>query len=262
MRKLFQIIGILLLAVSLTYGVKAEASDSEIRLSSGRDPNEPSQKFLNLVYAEAFKRLGLVYKYEQVPWKRSSMFSDSGEVDGEVTRTYSYGDKHPNVIRVEESHYTSGFIALATNPLIQLNGWKSLENTGYFVEYVRGSKGQETNLPKYVKPHNLSAITSINQGVNRLILGRTDVFVGTESGLSTILRSGIVEKSDIQIVGIMHKYTAHAFLHKKHKDLEPKLSSVLKKMKKEGLFNKYRKVTGYTTLFNPDGSIKQIPIRN
>ncbi|MCP4374096.1 MAG: amino acid ABC transporter substrate-binding protein, partial [Deltaproteobacteria bacterium] len=170
--------------------------------------------------------------------------------------------KHPNVIRVEESHYTSGFIALATNPLIQLNGWKSLENTGYLVEYVRGSKISETNLPKYVKPHNLSAITSINQGVKRLILGRTDVFIDAESGLSSILRSDNVEKSGIQIVGVLHKHTAHAFLHKKHKDLEPKLSSVLKKMKKEGLLNKYRKVTGYTSLFNPDGSIKQIPIRN
>jgi hypothetical protein len=47
----------------------------------------------------------------------------------------------------------------------------------------------------------------------------------------------------------MESFTAHAFLHKKHKELVPKLSKSLKEMKQEGLFGKYRKTAKLLTYF-------------
>jgi len=45
---------------------------------------------------------------------------------------------------------------------------------------------------------------------------------------------------ELRIAGVMEKFTGHVYLNKKHKELAPKLSNVLKDMKKEGMFEKYR----------------------
>lgn len=47
----------------------------------------------------------------------------------------------------------------------------------------------------------------------------------------------------MRVVGIMAKFTGHALLHKKHRELVPKLSDVLVDMKKEGLLEEYRNIS-------------------
>ncbi|MCP4217623.1 MAG: hypothetical protein GY765_23475 [bacterium] len=60
----------------------------------------------------------------------------------------------------------------------------------------------------------------------------------------------------------MQRFTGHAYLHRKNRDLVRPLEEVLKKMKAEGLFAQYRERSGYETLFAEDGSIKQIGKQN
>ncbi len=225
------------------------AAENQIVLVTQKPQDSPAGKFLNLVYTEAFKRLGMVFVYKTYPAKRCSVMSDSGKVDGEVSRIYSYNEVHPNVIRVEEPHWSSGFIAVAVAPSIHLDGWESLKKTDYTVNYRLGIKGCEQNLPKVVKPERLGIVYDISQGYKRVLLGRTDIFIGSEMDVVSLLESDEFMNSKLKIVGVMEKFTGHAFLHKKHKELVPKLSKVLKEMKKEELFEKYRNTTKLKTYF-------------
>ncbi len=241
-----------------TTTIVAADLQQEMVMSSGRSVDDPAQKFLTLVYTEAFKRIGFRFKYMHAPWKRSSQMSDNGEVDGELARIYSYGNRHPNMVRVEESHYTSGFIALATDPTIHLEGWSSLKDTGYIVDYVHGVKGSEVNLPQFLPPDNLTALARMTQGIGRLMRGRSDIFVHSETGLSPVLRTPKIINSNIRIAGELEKFSGHAYLHKKHKKLAPQLAKAMKMMKEEGLFEEYRDATEFWTFFNDDGTIKPI----
>lgn len=225
------------------------AAENQITLGTQKFKDTPAGKFLNQVYTEAFKRLGIIFVYETFPAKRSSYESDLGKVDGELSRIYSYNEVHPNVIRVEEPHWTSGFIAVAVAPSIRLDGWKSLEKTDYTVNYMRGIKGCEINLPKVVRQEKLEMVARIYHGFNKVLLGRIDIFIGSEMDIVSLLHSDEFRNSGLRIVGVMEKFTGHAFLHKKHKELVPKLSNILKEMKKEGLFEKYRNTAKLKTYF-------------
>jgi hypothetical protein len=206
-------------------------------------------KYLHMIYAEAFKRLGLAFEEVELPAARASIESDAGRVDGELTRTYIYQSSHPDVIRIEEPHWTSGFIALSINPKIKLDGWESLKNTDYSVIYTRGIQVCETNLPKFVKPEKLSNVTLAINGLQMVTIGRADLFIDAENNIMYLLDSDELKNSGLTVVGVMEKFTGHAYLHVKHKELALKLALVLKEMRKEGLFEKYQKAANLKLYF-------------
>ena len=237
---------------------ESDQANRHILMVTVRAKDSSGGMFLNMVYTEAFKRLGRTFEYQQYPPIRCIVLSDAGEVDGEITRADRYGESHPNVIRVEEPHYTSGFLALSMDESLSLNGWESLGNTKYLVNYRRGVKGAEPHILNVVKPENIEIVNTIPSGLRKLITGRCDVYVESESELIPFLTSDAFRHSGIRIAGVMQQYTAHAFLHKKNRELVPQLTKVLKAMKAEGLFEQYRERSGFGTLFEEDGSVKQI----
>ncbi len=226
------------------------AAEKKISLGSHKSKDSPAGKFLDLVYTEAFKRLGITFVYETFPAKRSSFMSDTGQVDGELSRIYSYNEVHPKLIRVEEPHWTSGFIAAATDTSIHLDGWGSLKNTDYKVVYMTGIKGCEINLPKVVKPENLQNVIHTSLGYRMILKNRADIHIGSEMDMLSVLASDEFSASELKIVGVLEKFTGHAFLHEIHQELVPKLSAVLKEMKKEGLLEQYRNASKLMTYLN------------
>jgi hypothetical protein len=234
-------IHLLLLPVLTVNPFGAVAAENQITLVTLKSSESPEGIFLNLVYTEAFKRLGITFHYQQSPSKRASFLSDSGEVDGELSRIYSYNETHPNLIRVEEPHWHSGFLAVAKDPAIQLNGWQSLSNTPYKVTCKRGVHGCELNLPKVVRPENLERVETTSQGFKKLLAGWTDLFVASGIDILCLLESDEFKDSGLRVAGVMEEFSSHAFLHKKHQELAIQLSTVLADMKKEGLFEDYWK---------------------
>lgn len=235
---------LLLFWLSLNSVVASEgilAAENEISLGTQKPLDSPSGTFLNLVYTEAFKRLGITFKYQHYPARRSTLLSDSGALDGELSRIHNYSERHPNLIRVEEPHWTSGFIAIGIDPSIHLDGWDSLRNQDFKVLYMAGIKGCEVNLPKVVPPKNLDVVMQNAHAYRMLLKGRADLYIGAEMDLMGDLESAEFRSEPLKIVGVMEKFTGHAFLHQKHQALVPKLSAILKEMKKEGLLETYRK---------------------
>ncbi len=232
--------------------IDARSAKKVITLVTPKPISHPSGEYLHLIYSEAFSRMGIQFVYKQLPAARASVLSDSGVVDGELSRVYSYNDVHPNLIRVEEPHWTSEFIAIANDPTIQLTGWKSLLDTDYKVNYRLGIKGCEENLPKVVSPDRLEGVNSPASGLRKVLAGRADIFIGTTMDVLPVLNAEEFKNSELREVGIMEQFTAHAFLHKKHKDLVPKLSETLRQLKREGIFEQFKETVNLHEYLNDD----------
>lgn len=134
------------------------------------------------------------------------------------------------------------FSAFATDPTIKLNGWKSLKNNSYNVEHRRGVKKTTEELPKFVSLDRLSDINSIPNGIGKLLMGSTDIYIEPEAGVfeyfGTEEYQRLSQKKGVSVhkVGVMETVRSHLWLHKKHRELAPQLSDILRDMKKEGLF--------------------------
>lgn len=199
--------------------------------------NIPSEGLVNL-YTDAFKRMGIEFDYYVLPAKRAGVVANRGEADGEISRIYSYSESFHNLVRVSEANNVMQFKAYSCNPNIKLNGWKSLEDKNYYIDYRLGVKHCELNILLRTPRERVFAARKLSVGINKLLHHRTDIFIDVEDLVERYLNSEEFKKNNMQLyeVGTMDSITTHAFLHEKYKDLEPELSRVLKEIKKEKIY--------------------------
>ena len=241
------VVGMCVIAVlvAAVFSIPSEAADTMVLVGTESVKNSMYGPWLTRVFTEAFRRLGYEFQYNGYPAARASAMSDAGEVDGEISRVFEYQETHPNLIRVDEALYSAKFVAFAAKPGIVLQGWKSLQNTTYKVEYRRGVKLCESELPLVVAADQLSDVTTAEQGLKKLIAGRTDLYVDVEFTTVEAMKGVNPDEFDVSAVyqaGIMQEIDAYAYLHKKHAALVPKVVEVLKTMKQEGLFEHYSEI--------------------
>lgn len=198
--------------------------------------------WVNSIYTEAFKRIGIEFVYEQYPGRRCSVMADEGSVDGEVARIASYANSHPNLIRVRESGFDVNFIAFSADPDINIDGWKSLRDKDYKIVGKRGVKKLQEKLPGVVKKENTYFVSKWSYGFKMLADRRADVFIDVDVGAGRLLDSDEFKSSGIRIAGLMEKEATYAYLHRKHKSVVPQLEKALREMKKEGLIKHFRKL--------------------
>jgi ABC-type amino acid transport substrate-binding protein len=230
----------------MTVLVPVAARAETITLTGGEKFIESSYgKWLERIYREAFHRLGYEFKLVGYPSQRAIIMADNGEVDGQIERGYDFATQHPNLIRVEESTNTEAYSAFAKKPGIKLNGWGSLKGTTYTIAARRGVGKTIESLTELIQPRDrIFYIERPEQGLRMLALGRTDVYIEYEpvakETLNTLMENEQSVFSGIYKAGELDYTSHHAFLHKKHAKLAPRLAKVLQKMKQEGLFEKYR----------------------
>lgn len=197
-------------------------------------------RWLNLIYNEVFHRLNYQFEYLGYPNERANRMAESGQVDGEIQRAANYAEIAKNLLKVEEPSFLATIGAYAVKPGIVLDGWESLRNTSYIVEYRRGSKVPQTALPAVVKAENLSSTTTVERGLTKLIQGRIDIYIEQDYVVTEAL--GKLEPSPVYRAGIMWTGASHVYLHKRHAALLPKITKILKAMKQEGLVERYRQI--------------------
>ncbi len=237
---------LILLLIQLLAPIRPAYAAETIVLVGSRDTKESFHgRWLTLIYDEVFKRLGHKWVYEGYASPRASSMSDSGEVDGEINRVSHYGSGHPNVIRVEESHFPTALVAYAITPGIKLNSWEDLRNTDYYIEYRRGTKIVKDGLEGKVQKEYLSTITQSKQGLQRLMTGRTDIYIDVEDLVIEKLLGFDHSKYDTESVykaGYLAKDHLHLYLHKKRASLVKKISRVLRELKQEGLIEEFKRM--------------------
>lgn len=233
-------LGRLLFVLMVFAGLASTArAGPSFTMAFGHDPAVlPQYRFYELIYTEAFARLGFTFAYKVYPSKRCSIIANAGEVDGEPQRVADYAKTYSNMIRVDEPVFTNRVVAFASNASIQLDGWDSLRGMNYRVDYRIGSRVAEQELLKRVSPAQVSAVPSVEQILKKLKTHHTDVFVDAEWLVIPLLQTAEFKDSGIVQVGIMSSDYSYPFLHKKHARLVPKLAEVLKQLKKEGVYDR------------------------
>lgn len=230
----------------ITLEVTAE-TNKKMTFVFGRPKAHPITQELIRVYSEALNRLNIHFSYLDVPNKRACEYVNSGRVDGDLGRVYNFNDTYTNTVRVEESNNSVIFAAYSNQQGLSVDGWQSLGEERHKIECRRGEMICIENVSKFVPLDQLTQVDKLDQAVRKLFLGRTDIFIQSEPVMTSYLGSDefltISRGKKIYKIGIMGKITGHAFLHKKHADLAPKLSKILSEMKAEGLLNNLVDIT-------------------
>ncbi|MES2263856.1 MAG: hypothetical protein V4724_35505 [Pseudomonadota bacterium] len=219
---------------------RAQTPPHTMVLAGATDTARSYGPWLNLIYTEAFRRLGYQFEYRTFPSKRASLMSDNGEVDGEINRVASYGSVHPDMVRVDTAHFTISFTAYAARPMALDDGWNALKDGALRIEYRVGVTRPETLLPTLVPAERLSSANNVVLGLRKLERGRSDLYIDGSQIVDMALALPEFQHTAIRRVALMETVDVHAFLHKKHRDLAPRLAHVLADMKREGLIEKYR----------------------
>jgi polar amino acid transport system substrate-binding protein len=197
-------------------------------------------KTIELLYTEAFSRMGYDFKLIPLPPERSLADADAGRVDGEAIRNYHLldGGQYPNLIRVDEWVLSMETAAYSVRATIVVSGWDSLAGTDYTFVIEHGHKAVQAELPKYVAPGQIVEVENVEQAIAMLEAGRADVFVGTATAAETILRRVEHQGSGVRKLGVINTGYGYPYLHTKHSDLVLPLAATLKEMKEDGTYQR------------------------
>ncbi|MCG9725145.1 substrate-binding periplasmic protein [Vibrio brasiliensis] len=208
-------------------------------MAFNHDPaHNPQYAFYQKVYQEAFTTLGFEFKYELHPSKRATQMANHGKVDGEPQRVFGYANQNPNQIRVDEPIFENRTLAFSIDPTLEISGLESLIDSDLRVDYLRGSAWSKKNLAAVVDPGNLQIVDESDQGFQKLIKLRSDVFIVLEViGLKTMQSHYDYTLAGVQVVGQVGSNLSYPYLHKSHAELVPKLEQVLRNMKQSGRYD-------------------------
>lgn len=187
--------------------------------------------YVFVIVTEAFSRLGYDLNFVTFPFERSLKMSDAGFVDGELVRASSIELQYPNLIRVPEPLFDVDIVVISRSPIDLSMGWSAL--SGKSVGWLLGVKSIQENTPETV---HLTAVRNITQLFGLLKNRRVDYVVSTRVFGSELLGA----KSHGLIVNdqALTRISSYTYLHKKHKELVPKLAATLREMKEDGSFQR------------------------
>lgn len=197
-------------------------------------------KWAELIYTQAFERLGYGFSYQVVPAARASMMADSGKVDGEPGRVFHYGEKFTNLIRIEEPVVDTHLIAFAHNPNIKITNWQALQKSRYKIEYYRGVFLAEQKLKGLIPKERLTESSSPVSSFRKMLRNRIDIYIDTEASSLDLLQTPEFQGSEISAIATLEELTSYGYLNKRHAALAVNLARELKQMKQEGIFETYK----------------------
>lgn len=232
---------LLLLVIAMTTVAWAYSDNLEHRvvIATSKDLNSPQTRYLTKVYRVAFERLGKSMSLRHCPSKRCTSKSTSLRVDGELSRVYDYQDRHPELVRVSEPHWSSGFIALTLNESLLVDGVDSLIGSDYRIDYKLGSYGSQALLYTLGEPPRLYPVESVELGIKRLLYNRSDMFIVSEMNALEHLSSEKMQGEGLRSAGYVSRFSAHMYLSKDHQEMATNLAKVLREMREEKLLEQY-----------------------
>ena len=111
---------------------------------------------------------------------------------------------------------------------IKVTQWKDLVN--YRVAVIRGNKTMEARMVEFVPKENWTVVDTYKQAFKMLLLDRVEVVVG-----KPIVGVDYLKKhNNLHMTGKFEFQDLYIYLHKKHKQLIPKIEFELREMKKTG----------------------------
>ncbi len=188
------------------------------------------------VVGAAYIRLNIPIEFIELPGPRALESSSRGEIDGELSRIYSVGEKYPTLIRVPTPISYFKPSVFSKNKHIKVNGWSSLK--GYDIGFMRGMKYAERGLRDH-DPEKLSISVVERHSFLMLSKNRIDIAISSQINGLIILKKLKLNQIHCLKPPLERLLTYH-YLHEKNKKLIPKLDKILKQMVKRGEMERMR----------------------
>lgn len=212
-------------------------------------PIDPISSLSAKVLVEAYKRIDFEINFKELPAERSLQMSNNGSLDGEVNRVMGIDGKYTNLIMIPcPINFFEG-VVFTKNHNFFIEGWSSLKP--YTIAIRIGAKFAENgtkgmNVTKFVTYEKIFMLVSKD---------RYDVCISSRiNGLYQIKKQNLIGVKALEPP--LAEFKLYHYLHKKHKDLVPKISNSLQEMQKEGTILKIRNLF-INELLKPNIKVEQ-----
>ncbi|MES2756955.1 MAG: hypothetical protein V4693_06245 [Pseudomonadota bacterium] len=198
--------------------------------------------WLRMIYADACARTGVDMALQSYPARRASAMSDAGMVDGEINRVGNYGALHPDMIRIEPSHFAMNFCAYGYPEQRLGEGWRGLSEFGKpRIEYRNGVARCMEMLGALAPASQVSVVNNAPSGIRKLVHRRTDLYVDIDSVVERALSLPEFAGAGIRRLSVVESVAMHCYLHRSKRELVRPLSMALAAMFKDGSVERHRK---------------------
>ncbi|HEB73064.1 MAG TPA: transporter substrate-binding domain-containing protein [Nitrospirae bacterium] len=220
------------LSYSQTPEKTAQAQTTIVLNTFARPPlSNPFQTGMaDLIFIEAFKRLGMTVTIVHLPAERALINANKGIDDGDFVRVGGLSKLYPNLIQVPEKIMNFEFVAFSRKTNIRTESWESLKP--YSIGIIRGWKILEENvvgaswLTQVADPYLLFTLIE-NDRADIILYERLEGY-------------GMIKEMEMDDVKALEPplVTREMFLylHKKHSALSLPLAKTLRKMKMDGSY--------------------------
>ncbi|WP_299879854.1 ABC transporter substrate-binding protein [uncultured Cocleimonas sp.] len=218
---------VLSIASTITSSVASTSfADDKIVITHGDLGNSAFQLMAKPILEVAYSRIGKSVKFEKLPAERSLVYTNSGFSDGELARIAGLEEKYQNLTRISIPIAYDELSVYYKKPNLKVEGWSSL--LPYNIGFVAGSKITEQK----TEGMNVEMVSSATQGLNKVNLGRSDIFIGLK-GIQCLIDK--LKLTDIKVIDQpLEKLVMYHYVHKKHSQMARNLETVLRQMKESG----------------------------
>ena len=214
---------LIVLVLSVTSFSQAENS---IVISKGNLDYSVYQLMALRIVKTAYSRIGENVEFRGSPVARSIVNADRGITDGELARIEGLEKKFPNLIRVAIPIAYDEVFVYSKNFNFKVEGWHSL--LPYKIGLLSGFQRAEQKTAGM----NTERVTTEQQGLEKLNIGRSDVFVGLQGTLCLIKKLNLNEITAID--QRLERIIMYHYVHKSHRTMAARLEAVLTQMQASG----------------------------
>lgn len=183
--------------------------------------------FIDLLVKEAFRRIGIDARVENLPGERALLMSNEGLTDGEALRIAGLEKDYPNLLRVPEPVSVFDFMAWSIRKDARIADWSALKPL--VVGYTVGWKLYDRQVKE---AHEIIRVRNIDQLFPLLKRQRIDVaLLDRWQGYYLSKRSG-VEAHPVEPP--LASVEMFIYLNAKHRAIVDPLAAALAAMKADG----------------------------
>lgn len=232
-------------AIVLPPPVHAQADITPLVLGTPRQDGNYAGAYLRRVYQALFDRVGVPIDIRYLPTARLTAELSSGHLDGDLGRPWGFGERNPDMVRVDEPAAEIVFALWAVDPQAQLNSLNELAAAPRTVTYTRGVLECETQLRPVLPKDQLVSTSTTANALAMLYAGRNPLYCGVD--LAVLSDAALPEhqgKARLrQVLRIAPAQGLYLYLNRRHAALVPRLNASLKAMKAEGVVERLRQQT-------------------
>lgn len=224
-----------ILSCLLVYSAKPLQAQETFSINTSDKPPYSSvdnSGIYDLIISHVFNELGVAFNINHLKSARSIENVDIGIDDAEFARIKGLSAQYPNLEIVDEKLIDFLFTGFLKDPNIRITNWNSLKE--YNIGFMRGWKIYEKNV---TSDRSIHIVDSENELFKMLIHNRVDIILYEKlRGYDYMKKNGITGvhalANPLSVRGM------YLYVNRKHSSLIPTIEGALKKMKRNGDYQK------------------------